>query len=238
MSTLFTAKEICEEALRKIGAYSLYDDAADGAELAEALSWLDLLVGFQSGKQRCFWFIPSTLSMTLTGGTASYNIANTLGTSAPANGLQFPVRAMLKDSNGNEDPLTIIRRDEYDEITDKDESGTPTKIYIDRMTSPTLYTWPVLGSGITGYSVELTAQTYGGDFHKGTGKKAHGLRPAWQMWAIYALAEVLGDGTIRRVPDREIAGFQAKAKDLEDQLFAYENREHQTTEHRVAYRDF
>ena len=40
MSKLWKASGICERALRKIGAFSVNDTAADPEELAEALYWL------------------------------------------------------------------------------------------------------------------------------------------------------------------------------------------------------
>ena len=238
MSVMLSAKEICERALRKIGAFPINDTAADGEELAEALSWLDLTVAEQAGSTRCFWLVPATLSVSLTADTAEYDLITVLASSAPDDGLQFPVSATVKDDNGNETPLKLVTRTEYEEITDKTVSGTPELIWIDRLENPTMKTYPVLGTGLTGWSIELVVQTFAPDFHKTTGSKSTGLRAAWQKWAVYELSAVLGDGTIRRLPDREITMFEKRAKEGKDALEAYENRQHANTTQRVAYRDF
>ncbi|HEC14945.1 MAG TPA: hypothetical protein ENI72_04220, partial [Rhodospirillales bacterium] len=137
MSLEFSAKKICEKALRKIGAFSINDSAADGDELNEALEALDLLVAEQAGSTTCFWLIPATVSIPLTGGTATYDLISVLGASAPTDGIQFPVYATLKTDGGNETPLSIVTRDEYEGISKKTAGGSPDRIWIDRLKKPT-----------------------------------------------------------------------------------------------------
>jgi len=176
--------------------------------------------------------------MTLTGGTASYDIETILGTNSPTDGIQFPVSATLKDSNGNETPLKITTRTEYEEIIDKDQEGIPDRIYIDRLQTPTLKTFPVLTTGTTGYTIELVLQTFTDTFHGTNGAQVTGYRQPWQLWMIYALTDVLGDGTIRRVPASEAKMYAAKAEKYEGRVLAFENRQFANTTQRTAFRDF
>jgi len=238
MSFRFTAKQIAEEALKKIGAFSLHDSGADPVELDRALTWLDLIVAEQAGKRTCHWLIPDTVSLSLTGGTADYDMNAVLGVGLPDNGIQFPVSATISDDNGNETPLTLVHRDQYEEIPDKTSTGTPEWIYIDRLYEPTLKTYPVLGSGVTGYTINLVVQRFSETFHNTKGNQATELRPAWQLWAIYKLAATIGDGTVRRVPDREIKMFHDVAKTSEVDLLAFEETEHASGPSRTAFRDF
>ena len=86
MSKLWKASGICERALRKIGAFSVNDTAADPEELSEALYWLDLAVAELAGTEQCQWLIPTTLSIALTANTPSYDLSTALGTGNPTDG--------------------------------------------------------------------------------------------------------------------------------------------------------
>jgi hypothetical protein len=237
MSTLLSAREICERALRLIGAYSLVDSQADAEEMREALHWLDLVVGELSGTERVLWLVPDTLTLPLAAGKSVYNLLDDLSP-APRNGIEFPTSAALADGAGNRTPLTMLRRREFEALGP--DTGTPSHVYVDRLGQPTLSIWPVLGADVADgtWSIKLVAQTYGEDFAKGNGVKATGLRAAWQIWAVYELASHIGGGAVRRLPRSEIVDFKAIATEARRKLLAVENREHAGLPQITEFRDF
>lgn len=228
MSKLWKASGVCERALRKIGAFSINDTAADPEELAEALYWLDLAVAELAGTERCHWLIPTTLSIALSADTASYDLSTALGTADPTDGVLFPIEAWLRDSNGEDTPLDIIRRRDYEDIIDKDESGEPDIVYIDRLNDDqNIFVHPVPDA--TGYTVRLLCQTYAPNMLSGTpeggGNIAHGFSAEWQRWLILQNAADIGSGPVRRIPPGEINDIRQQAAISRAALMAYSNRE-------------
>jgi hypothetical protein len=228
MSKLWKASGICERSLRKIGAFSVNDNAADSGELAEALYWLDLAVAELAGTERCHWLIPQTLSIALTANTVSYDLSNSLGASHPTDGIIFPFEAWIRDSSGNDEPLEIIRRKEYEDINDKDATGEPTHIYIDRLNEDqNLFVYPV--PTVSTYSIRLVCQTFAANLLDGTphsrGNVSHGFSAEWQRWLILQNAADIGSGPVRRLPTPEINDMRQQAGEAKARLMAYSNRE-------------
>jgi len=237
MSLLFTAKQICELALQSIGAYSINDTAAEPEHLKRALSWLDLNMAELAGVQRMFWLVPSTLTISLTANTRTYDLLTTLGASAPADGIQFPVGAHLEDGNGNRTPLELLRRDEYEGLSKLTTTGTPDRIHIDRLTEPTMSVYPI--PTVATFKVELVVQTFAPSFADSRdGALATGLRAAWQKWAVNKLAASIGNGPVRKLPRQEIIDYEQLADISRRELLAFENREHESGPPVTAFRDF
>ncbi|KKL65180.1 hypothetical protein LCGC14_2157550, partial [marine sediment metagenome] len=164
MSHDLSARELCERALRKIGAFPTYDTAADPEELDKALVWLDIRLAALGGKTTIFWLIPNTLSFAITADVQSYDLKTILGANFPTDGIQFPKSVWMEDSGGNRSPLTMVTRTEFEAFPDPDRSGRPEFVHIDRLGLPTLKTWPTLGTGNTGFTIKLVVQTYAKDF--------------------------------------------------------------------------
>jgi hypothetical protein len=227
MSQLWKASGICERALRKIGAFSINDTAADPEELAEALYWLDLSVAELAGEERCHWLIPQTLSIPLDATTDSYVLADALSV-AQANGILFPIEAWLRDSSGIDYPIEIIRRRDYEDIADKDTGGTPEKIYIDRLNDKqNLFVYPV--PLVSGFTIRLVCQSYApnmlGSGSSDNGNVAHGFSAEWQRWLILQNSADIGSGPVRRLPPAEISDMRSQAEASRARLMAYSNRE-------------
>lgn len=102
MSAVFSAVEICERALRAIGAFPVTDSSADGAQLREAMFWLDLILAENAGTDNILFLLPSPIQaqFTLLNGTGNYDLTNALGATAPIDGVQFPVAAYLLIPSG------------------------------------------------------------------------------------------------------------------------------------------
>lgn len=228
MSKLWKASGICERALRKIGAFSVNDTAADPEELAEALYWLDLAVAELAGTEQCQWLIPTTLSIALTANTANYDLSDALGTANPTDGVLFPIEAWLRDSDGLDTPIDIIRRRDFEDIEDKDKAGVTDRIYIDRLNEDqNIFIYPVVDE--SGYSIRLLCQTYAPNMLSGTpeggGNIAHGFSAEWQRWLILQNAADIGSGPVRRLPPGEINDIRQQAAISRAALMAYSNRE-------------
>lgn len=238
MTRLLTAKEICERSLRRIRAFPITETAAQPEDLAEALFYLDMMVGYVAGTNRLFFLVPATLSMALTGGEQTYDIVDTLAANAPDDGVQFPIEAILVDPSGNRSPLNIVSRQAFEEHSDLTQAvGEPVEVHIDRLQGPTLRTYPTLDSTATGYSIDLVVQTFAPDLTKSNGQQVTSLRAAWNLWAVIQLAIYIGGGPVRTLPEAQIKRDQDQADKLLNELQQYENREH-TGAPRVAFRDF
>lgn len=229
MSKVWKVSGICERALRKIGAFSINDSAADPEELAEAVYWLDLAVAELAGTGHCVWLVPSTLTIPLVANTKTYDLSDVLASAYPEDGILFPIEAYVRDSNDRDVPVEIIRRADYEAIEDKAQSGKPDRIYIDRLAADqNISVFPVPED--TSYSIRLVAQTYAPDFvgnnlRSSNGNIAHGLSAEWQRWMILQNAADIGSGPVRRLPPGEISEIRGAAEVARQRLMAYSNDE-------------
>ncbi len=80
------------------------------------------------------------------------------------------VYAYIRDPDGADTPLMIVDRNRYDEIPDKDEAGTPTRLFYDRsMASGEIHVHPVPAGGLAlDVSAGSTEHITNGDFAAGT----------------------------------------------------------------------
>lgn len=223
MSALYTAKQIAERALRKIGAYSINDSAADPAELEESLYWLDMAVGHLVETSRPKWLLPNTITKALTANQQTYTLATLLGSDNPTDGVLYVTGVSLRDSSGNDTPLDMLTKAKWDEITDKDQTGTPEAVYIDRLKTLTLKVVPV--PTVSTFSILLDVQTYAPDLTASNGKVRHGFSNGWQLWQVLALAAQIGDGPVRKLPVAEVDRIINKSNSVLNDLLNYANRE-------------
>lgn len=237
MSKTFTAKEICERALRAISSFAITDSAADGEHLREAMTWLDLNMAEVAGSQRLFSLIPAKVSLALTNGTGDYDLYTALGADLPLDRVQFPVEAWLVDDADNRTPLDIVTLDEFNQVSNATTNGAPLMIHISRLPTPRLRTFPTpAADDTTTYTIEIDVQTYAPNVAPGgvtgtqpSGSALHGFRQAWQRWLVFRLASDLGSGPIFKLPQTSIDNFDKRALQAKTTLDAFENREHETT---------
>ncbi len=215
MAALLSVNEICERALRKIGAYSINDTAADPEELDETSIWLDMMVGELTAVERCTWLVPDTLDKTLTASTASYVLKTLLGTDYPADGVLFITDAYITDDD-SDTLLKILTRKQFEDIADKTTTGKPEKVYIDRLAPEAereIFFYPVPGAGTT-YTVRLVLQKHSADLTVAPlAVKRHGFTRAWQLFLVLALSAYIGSGPVRRLPKEERDDMKRDATD-------------------------
>lgn len=237
MSRVFTAKDLCERALRAIGAFPVTDSAADGEQLREAMTWLDLILGETVGTERMFSRIPSTMSMEITNGTGSYDLYSALGDDLPTDRIQYIVDAWIEDNLGNRSPIEIVNRQKFEDVSDPDESGPPAWIYVDRLANPTLQIKPIPATtDAATYTLKLVGQRYAPNVAPGgitgtqpSGSVLHDMGQAWQRFLVCRLSHDLGAGPIHKLPETSLTRFAGMAGEAKQRLDAFENREHETT---------
>lgn len=229
MPKTLSNREVCERALRKIGAYSMIDDEADPDELEEATYWLDMVIAHTVGSHHCKWLVPANIPLALTAGEVSFDLQDRAGTNWPIDGIFFPLHGFVRDATGHDEPVKIERRVIYDAIDDKDASGRPVLVYIDRTLKPQVFVHPVPAE--SGLALHLTGQRLSPDLAaKGNTASninaATDLRATWNLWAVMALAHRIGAGPVRRLPADEVREMREEAERLLLDLNAFDNREH------------
>lgn len=234
MSRLFTANEICAQALRAIGKFPVSESAPDGESLRTAMFWLDLILAYVSGTHELLFQAPETLTFDLVAGQSEYPLANTLSANYPTDGIQFTKGVWLQDAGGNRYDIEIVGRKNWQDKSKPSETGVPCEVYIDRLTSPTLYTYPTLPDDETAtYTLYLDVQTFSPDVSPGgvSGTQPSGsikteFRPAWQYWLIFKLAIALGIGPVTKVSPQTLKELKEEERVSFAKLEAFENREH------------
>lgn len=238
MSRILPAKDICERSLRAMGAFPVTESAADGEQLREAMTWLDLLLAQVTGTTRMFSRLDATLSMPITNGTALYDLYSTLGSELPTDRIQYVVDAWIEDGDGNRSPIEIVNRFKFEDVCRPTQTGKPAWIYFDQQQNPKLSIYPTPDtSDTTTYSLKLVVQRYSPNVAPGgvTGTQPsasvlHGMGQAWQRHLIFQLAHDLGSGPVAKLDERSLTRFKATADEAKAALLAFENREHETTE--------
>lgn len=85
----------------------------------------------------------ATLGAVLTGAAASANVVFGYTSRLVQPRRLIPNTAMRRDINGNEQPISLIAKPEYELLTDKTQSGKTIQLcYLPYLTSGTLWTWP------------------------------------------------------------------------------------------------
>ncbi len=219
-SNVFNCMEIVERALRKINAYSINDSGADPEHVAEALHWLDMVVADLSGTNVLRWLVPSAIEIALEADEPSYSLVNDITGNAPVNGVMFPIAAYL--TNGTTDtPVKIISRKEYNELSSKAASGTPDRVYIDRLNEQTVYPYPIPATD--DWTLKIDVQSYAPDLTRGRGEAAHGFESAWQLWMVIATAAEIGDGPVLMLAGNRVNAMRTQANGLRERLLAFNN---------------
>jgi len=235
MSRVLTIREVCEQALRKIGTYSINDTGARAGEMDVAAFWLDMTIGHLAAKKRRWWLVPVTSSFTLVAGQTAYPLRATLD-GAPEIQAVVGVWTVALDGARRE-PLEMMRRQEWEART-VTTGGPPTGCYVDRSNDPTLLINPVPAAP-TLYQIEVVGQAFASDLSAASSDTGLvDLRRTWNLWAVTALAAELADGPIRKAPADEVRDARQRAQQLENDLDAWDAHEQADEPRRVSYNDF
>lgn len=235
-----TVGEICERALRKIGAYPIGDIGAEPMQMNEARFWLDMVIGHITAKGRVWWLVEESVTFDLVEGQSTYTLQDYIGTQVPTNEVQFIMSARLTPSPTvtSTRELDAIGREALDAIPDKDRKGQPQQYHVDRLDRPDMRFWPVPDND--DYKVTVTFQKYAEDvtnLQNQSPSFVAGHRRAWNLFIVYALAAEIGAGPIMRLPQWEIDEINQEKNRLEADLRGFDMLEQPKT-HQVHYTDF
>jgi hypothetical protein len=238
MTAFLSARQICEAALRKVGAFPTSDTAAEPEHMKEAMRWLALRLDHIAGSRRREWLISPTLTVPLNiANQKTYEISTQVGAAWPRQGFEHVIVAFVEDQYGNRWPVEVVDREKFEDVCKTAESGEPAWIYFDRLTnrdlSPEVSVWPV--PTVTTYLLKIIMQMNAPDIMPSgvsgddiDGALAHGLRRTWQLWAVFQLAADLGSGPIRHLPVERFNLFTAQAERALADLENVEDREKTT----------
>jgi hypothetical protein len=230
---LFSARDMGELTLQRIGAYTTMHDAADPVELERTLYWMELAIADLSGRVTCEFLKPAVIQFSLEDdGTNPYVLADVAGSAYPSLGIASVISAKTIDANGVESPVTIIRKADYEAFNDKTTSGTPDYAYLSRLNGEDeLFTYPVYRDTSNAMSMRLSVVTYPRSVlgpigeSQPSGNVAHGFDRAWQSWLVHATAALVGAGPVRRLKASDLNEIKGVRDFAENQLMAYQNRE-------------
>ena len=126
----------------------------------------------------------------------------------------------------------------YDEIEDKDLTGDPELLFIDRLlVDPTMSIHEV--PDVATWQIDFTYQRYAdsvmGDQANTdqSGNRSHGFGPEWQRFLVNSLAADCGNGPVRRIPRADITDMRQLAQQSLSNLI-YSNREKKSQPSRTA----
>ena len=227
----FSAAEICEMALRKVGAFAINDEAADQDELDETLKWLDLILAEVTGTRRCYWLTPATVTFDWPAAENSVVLADQMGADYPPTGIMFPVRAWLVDTATGlrQNELELCRRKTYEQKSNQATPGSPQILYVDRLVEDQLaYIWPVPSTDDL-FQVALEFQAYnqsaiGTQGGAQAGDVPIGIQKEWQLFIVTRLAAEIGDGPVKRLEQSTIRDWRTMCDGYLSALI-YSNKE-------------
>lgn len=217
MPTYQTAKDVAENALSTIGAFPASQSQADEGELKKALTWLEMIINYQSGIRPLagFWRI---VDIPLEAGIGDYPLSDYVD----AAGAQSVFSVHLVDSSGNPDILDMLFENEgmREDLTD---TGTPQRVVITKDVKPVMkaYPTPVQINQDQGLVFRLRIQTYHDAIDPtGNANVDLMLRPAWYLWITKRLSYEIGCGPVRKLGAGELKTLKDDAKELENALLA------------------
>jgi len=176
-----TASVLITDALRYIGAIEEGGTATD-SQITDCLPSFEMYIKSLGKYGINLWRI-STESITLVSGTVSYT---------PTVKYLKMTDVIYRDSDGQDNRLIPLTRQEYWDLPDKDSSSSePTQFYYDPQISAsgsTLYIWPVPDStgADNGETLEVTGQLLEQDI--GSGSKTIDIPQEWLETIKYGLA--------------------------------------------------
>lgn len=153
----------------------------DANDVAMAADFLQMeLVSLISDSTAPTWVTRTTQA--LVASTAAYTLADCLDVVIDANN----AAGMIVPSSGSETVVQAITRAEYQAISNKDSTGTPSLVYIERLATVTVTFWPVPAATST---FRYSALRWPRDMD--TGARTLDLSKRWQKAIVYSLAHQL-----------------------------------------------
>lgn len=139
-----TRDKLIEMALKVIGVLEP-GQAVGGEDLLDCEEILSMVVRETDQSGRWRWTVEEATHLTLAANTCVYDSSNGLATN-----IAELLTVCFRDSTGKDsEPLSILKAESYETISDKNYVGTPRAVYLTEeiaLASRRLYLWPMLSS--------------------------------------------------------------------------------------------
>lgn len=244
MATTFSAGDICIGALRKVGDYARSDAGPNPQSFLIALGMFDLLMAEKAEMVTLPFLTPQEpVLIPLEANTQDYNVSAYLSGVWDGDYSFVKTATLVWPLTGQRKPLAVLRDDQWRARAMNAQSGEPTAVFVERLDSPTLWVTPVptvddtfqVELAVQGLSKTVAPQLVSGRADLSSGNVPHGLRAGWQLWAIFALAHVCSDGTIRKLSIADRRELKLEADDRWDKLIGYSDQAGETTQATASY---
>jgi hypothetical protein len=234
MATVFNVDGIVNMALRRVGIFAPHDPGSDPQQFQIAMSCLDMIVAEVVETEQPLWLIPDPVTISLPVGQQGIDFVQLAGGNIPTDRFRGPIYcSLVTDSTGYVCPLPPMSQKEYEELSDKEQPGTPSRVFVDRRNlNPLFYFDEVIQ--VTGYSLRVVFYllneviTVGGN---------HGFPQSWQRYLQYELAADIGSGPCVHLEQGRVDDYRRIAAGMRERLFARQNRQFARPK-RVKFRDF
>lgn len=222
MATIFSAKDIVERSLQKIGRFPTSMAAADSVDLERGLSTLELILQDAFGQQSMIAG-KGTLRVPLVAAVEKYPLQYLSNTA----GVQMIFDAeLIEVASGASTPIRVCDEEQFFRLNLKDV-GVPCDIYLNKgpEINPTMQVHPMLGPDVAEgvWEIYLQIQTFAtAILTRGVGVPVLNLRPTLYLWAITKLAYELGNGILRRLPETELTRLKADYEEKESKVIGFD----------------
>ena len=137
-----TANDLVSAALRQTGRFGAIDTIPAG-DVTNCLQALNIIVKAMVKNQKPLWCVVR-VAVPLTAGAATYNLATLSGVTRPLRVLY----AFIRDAANNDTTVSLIARDDYNQLGQKASPGVTNQVYYDAQLS---------GASLTVYNVPADA---------------------------------------------------------------------------------
>lgn len=231
-----SAVDVAVGALRTVGAFAPYDVNPDPSDLAITLSYLDKILAEKVGTEQLWFFVPETVTAALDQGIGEYYLNDITGTIE----FQFVRGIKLLKTNGEEVPVTLIRRETYEEFRNDtcfDNPGEVQYAYVERNDNPKIFLFPSPSDG--DMSLKIWGQVYSNKIRTAcNGVQTIGFSDAWDLCLETELSVIIGRGAVVDIGAGKREELARAAKDKWELLVSRNTRENVTKPRCVKPRDF
>lgn len=234
MATVFNVDGIVNMALRRAGIFAPHESGSDPQQFQIAMQCLDMIVAEVVETEQPLWLIPDPVTISLPVNQQGIDFVQLAGSSIPTNRFRGPIYcSLVVDSTQVVTPLPPMSQKEYEELPDKAQPGTPTRVFVDRrQLNPRFYFDEVIQ--VTGYSLRVVFYLLNAAISTGG---AHGFPQSWQRYLQYELAADIGSGPCVHLEQGRISEYRTLAAQIRERLFARQNRQFARPK-RVKFHDY
>ena len=228
------ARQVAEEALAEIGAWSVNQTEAREHEVQRALMFLAPIVGELASTNELHWLGRSFI-IPLIKDQQDYDLVEVTrrGGGEDGGGCTVSIIEHWKsvwlitgNASGNDDrdELTLLREPEWYGRHEQSEKGEPRGVWIERRLNPILHCVPIPDQDDR-WRIELVGQIEPAKWCTDDSIRVE-LPDGWRRWLRLALAHDVCGGAVNRLPQGRKSELKRDAEAALRKLLAYSRPEH------------